>query len=229
MKNKLHSGEVRTKKYPLSRVAFLIVFFAFFSITDLWAQKVTLIFSQTRLERVMDEISRQTHYTFAFSPEIVDITRNVSIRMTNADLDSALKELFAGTNISYRISDKKIFLADPATMKQKQSWIVSGKVTDEQGAPIVGATILLRGTTRGTTSNADGAYRIAVRNSDQSPVLLFSFIGYDLEQVPVSPSRSIVNVTMHASSTAIQDVVVTALGITRQGQSLGYAVSKVDN
>ena len=229
MKNKLHSGEVGSKKYPLARIAFLIVFFVFSSTTNLWAQKVTLIFSQTRLERVLDEISRQTHYTFAFSPEVVDVTRNVSIRKTNADLKEILTELFAGTRISYRIADRKIFLADRATMKQEQTWTVSGKISDEQGSPIVGATILLQGTTRGTTSNADGSYRITVRESDRSPVLLFSFIGYDLQQIPVSPTRSIVNVTMRASSTAIQDVVVTALGITRQEQSLGYAVSKVDN
>lgn len=229
MKNKLHSGEVGSKKYPLARIAFLIVFFVFSSTTNLWAQKVTLIFSQTRLERVLDEISRQTHYTFAFSPEVVDVTRNVSIRKTNADLKEVLTELFAGTRISYRIADRKIFLADRATMKQEQTWTVSGKISDEQGSPIVGATILLQGTTRGTTSNADGSYRITVRESDRSPVLLFSFIGYDLQQIPVSPTRSIVNVTMRASSTAIQDVVVTALGITRQEQSLGYAVSKVDN
>lgn len=76
---------------------------------------------------------------------------------------------------------------------------------------------------------ADGDYRIAIQEGDTSPVLLFSFIGYDLRNIPVSSSRSVVNVTMKSTSTAIQNVVVTALGLTREEKSLGYAVSKVNN
>ncbi len=229
MKNKLHSGKVRQKKTLLLRFAFLFVFFTFLSAAEVRAQKVTLMFSEAKLERVMEEITRQTQYTFAFSREVVDVNRTVSVRVTDTDLNAALMKIFSGTRISFRISGKKIFLSDKNATAGNSSWTVSGKVSDEKGEPIVGVSVLLRGTARGTTTNAEGGYRIVIRDSDESPVLLFSFIGYDLQHIPVSPSRSIVNVTMKTSSTAIQQVVVTALGITRKEQSLGYAVSKVNN
>lgn len=163
----------------------------------------------------------QTGLPFAFSREVVDVNRTISIQLTNAELSSALTQIFAGTRISFRITDRRILLADRETMKQSGSWIVTGKVTDENGAPIVGATVLLQGTTRGTTTNAEGDYRIAILETDTSPTLLFSFIGYDLRNIPVSSTRSIVNVTMKSSSTAIQNVVVTALGPDPRGKIAG--------
>lgn len=229
MKNKLQSAEVRQKKRPYARLICLFFFFTLFSIPELRAQKVTLLFSDAKIERIMEEITRQTNLPFAFSREVVDVNRTVSIQLTNADLSAALTQMFAGTRISFRITDRRILLADRDTMKQNGQWFVMGKVTDENGSPIVGATVLLQGTTRGTTTNADGDYRIAIQEGDTSPVLLFSFIGYDLRNIPVSSSRSVVNVTMKSTSTAIQNVVVTALGLTREEKSLGYAVSKVNN
>lgn len=229
MKNKLQSAEVRQKKRPYARLICLFFFFTLFSIPELRAQKVTLLFSDAKIERIMEEITRQTNLPFAFSREVVDVNRTVSIQLTNADLGAALTQMFAGTRISFRITDRRILLADRDTMKQNGQWFVTGKVTDENGSPIVGATVLLQGTTRGTTTNADGDYRIAIQEGDTSPVLLFSFIGYDLRNIPVSSSRSVVNVTMKSTSTAIQNVVVTALGLTREEKSLGYAVSKVNN
>lgn len=229
MKNKLQSAEVRQKKRPYARLICLFFFFTLFSIPELRAQKVTLLFSDAKIERIMEEITRQTSLPFAFSREVVDVNRTVSIQLTNADLGAALTQMFAGTRISFRITDRRILLADRDTMKQNGQWFVTGKVTDENGSPIVGATVLLQGTTRGTTTNADGDYRIAIQEGDTSPVLLFSFIGYDLRNIPVSSSRSVVNVTMKSTSTAIQNVVVTALGLTREEKSLGYAVSKVNN
>lgn len=229
MKNKLQSAEVRQKKRPYARLICLFFFFTLFSIPELRAQKVTLLFSDAKIERIMEEITRQTSLPFAFSREVVDVNRTVSIQLTNADLGAALTQMFAGTRISFRITDRRILLADRDTMKQNGQWFVTGKVTDENGAPIAGATVLLQGTTRGTTTNAEGDYRIAIQEGDTSPVLLFSFIGYDLRNIPVSSSRSIVNVTMKSTSTAIQNVVVTALGLTREEKSLGYAVSKVNN
>lgn len=229
MKNKLQSAESPAKKCPCARLLCLFFLFTLFSVPELKAQKVTLLFSDAKTERIMEEITRQTGLPFAFSREVVDVNRTISIQLTNAELSSALTQIFTGTRISFRITDRRILLADRETMKQSGSWIVTGKVTDENGAPIVGATVLLQGTTRGTTTNAEGDYRIAILETDTSPTLLFSFIGYDLRNIPVSSTRSIVNVTMKSSSTAIQNVVVTALGLTREEKSLGYAVSKVNN
>lgn len=108
-----------------------------------------------------------------------------------------------------------------------QSRQVTGKVLDFDGTtPLVGCTVVVDGTSNGVITDLNGAYSIKV-DSDES-VLVFSSLGYDDQKFTVG-SRTVIDVTMQQSNTRIDDVVVTALGLSRQEKSLGYAVSKVDN
>lgn len=107
-----------------------------------------------------------------------------------------------------------------------QSRTVTGKVTaKEDGSVIPGANVVLKGTNRGTASNANGSYSIDV-NGD-NPILIVSFVGYDPQEIVVG-SRSIVDVTMTLNSSTLNEVVVTALGIKREEKSLGYSIGKID-
>lgn len=104
--------------------------------------------------------------------------------------------------------------------------IVSGTISDAQsGEPIPGATILIKGTSTGTTTDLDGNYRIQVK--DENSVLVFSFIGYLTLEEAVG-SRSVIDLPMRADITQLNEVVVTALGIERDSRTLGYSVSNVD-
>jgi TonB-linked SusC/RagA family outer membrane protein len=107
-----------------------------------------------------------------------------------------------------------------------QDRIVTGKVTSqEDGQGMPGINVVLKGTQRGTSTNASGEYSIEV--SGNNPVLVFSFVGYNVEEVPVN-GRSIVNVIVTPSTENLQEVVVTALGIQREKRSLGYSVGTVE-
>jgi hypothetical protein len=107
-----------------------------------------------------------------------------------------------------------------------QSRTVTGKVSDSSdGSAIPGVNVVLKGTLKGTSSNANGSYSITL--DDANPVLIFSFVGYNPIEVPVG-SRSVVDVSMSLSSSTLNEVVVTALGIKREEKSLGYSVAKVD-
>jgi TonB-linked SusC/RagA family outer membrane protein len=97
---------------------------------------------------------------------------------------------------------------------------VTGKVTDNTGQPVPGVTVLIEGTTTGVATGTDGTYAITV---PADGVLLFSSIGMETQRVPVS-NRSVINVTMTESSIAVEEVVVTALGIEKEKKALGYAV-----
>ena len=100
---------------------------------------------------------------------------------------------------------------------------VTGRVTGEDGLGIPGASVLERGTTNGTVTNLDGDYSLRVANN---ATLVFSFMGYTSQEVPVQ-GRSSINVTLQVSTLAVDEVVVTALGIKRQSKALGYAVTEV--
>lgn len=107
-----------------------------------------------------------------------------------------------------------------------QTRTVTGKVTSqEDGTTMPGVNIILKGTQKGTSTNASGNYTIEV--SSPNTTLVFSFVGYDALEVPVG-NRSVVDVTMLPGAENLKEVVVTALGIKREEKSLGYSVGKID-
>lgn len=106
-----------------------------------------------------------------------------------------------------------------------QTRTVTGKVTSkEDGAAMPGVNILLKGTQKGTSTNATGNYSIEVGSN---AVLVFSFVGYEATEIPVG-NRSTIDLAMDLSAESLKEVVVTALGIKREEKSLGYSVGKVD-
>ena len=126
--------------------------------------------------------------------------------------------------------DLKIILATflmalvmlPVMAQERQ---VTGTVYEPDGVtPVFGATVVLKGTTTGTSTDARGAYSIRV--SGANPILEVQFLGYIKQELPVG-SQSVINVTLQEEAIEVSAVVVTALGLTREEKSLGYAVSKV--
>lgn len=120
-----------------------------------------------------------------------------------------------------------VILLLPAAGAWAQGRTIKGHVFDTDGKnPLIGAAIIVKGTTNGVTSSVDGTYSIKV-NSDND-VLVFQSLGYDSQEIPVG-SRTAIDVTMKESTQKIDEVVVTALGITRSEKSVGYAITKVSS
>lgn len=105
-----------------------------------------------------------------------------------------------------------------------QEKIISGTVVDDSGLPLPGATIVVENTTRGVSTDFDGNYSISAAVNE---VLIFSFVGYTDQRITVGSSDTN-NVTLQAGN-ELEEVVVTSLGIKREKQALGYAVSEVDS
>lgn len=102
---------------------------------------------------------------------------------------------------------------------------VSGVVTADDGSTLPGVNITLKGTTRGITTDADGKYSISVPSSG---TLVFSFVGYLSQNIPVG-SKTTINVTLVSDTQQLGEVVVTALGISRERKSLGYSTATISN
>ena len=101
---------------------------------------------------------------------------------------------------------------------------ISGVVSDNDGLPLPGATVLIQGTTTGVTTDFDGNFSI---NASEGQILEFSFVGYETAVVTVG-SSNVINISL-SLGTQLEEVIVTSLGITREKRALGYAVSEVDN
>ncbi|MFD1141408.1 SusC/RagA family TonB-linked outer membrane protein [Larkinella insperata] len=102
---------------------------------------------------------------------------------------------------------------------------ITGTVTDEKGNELAGATVTIKGSTRGTNTDGSGRFRISV--PDDQAVLVFSYIGYTSQEVVVG-SQSVINVKLNPGDMSLNEVVVTALGVSKEARTLGYAVTTVD-
>ncbi|MCB0373882.1 MAG: TonB-dependent receptor plug domain-containing protein, partial [Muricauda sp.] len=103
---------------------------------------------------------------------------------------------------------------------------ITGTVSDEMGTPLPAVNIVEKGTNNGVTSDFDGNYSITV--SDSGATLVFSYLGFKSYETPIS-GRSTINVTLEEDTQLLDEVVVTALGISREKKSLGYAVTEVES
>lgn len=131
---------------------------------------------------------------------------------------------FFGRLVLFLIITLTSFLQVSAIVYQQQT--VSGKVTDANGQPLSGVSIVIRGTTQGTVTNADGNYSIS--DVSGNAILHFSFVGMQPQDVSVG-NQVVINVSMKEEAIGLGEVVVTALGIRKESKSLGYGTSQVSS
>jgi TonB-linked SusC/RagA family outer membrane protein len=117
-----------------------------------------------------------------------------------------------------------LLVAGCASTALAQELKVTGKVVDDKGAALPGVNVLIKGSTKGTSTDVSGNYTISLSSGTES--LIFSFIGYGSKDVPVA-GQSVVNVTLIEDATQLGEVVVTALGIERSAKTLTYATQQL--
>ena len=105
-----------------------------------------------------------------------------------------------------------------------QQRTITGKVTDDKGAPIPGASVVVKGTNAGTSTNTDGSFSISV--PAKATRLVVSFVNMQDVEIDIG-NQSVLNVTMQTSAKNLQEVVVTSLGIARDKRSLGYSIQNL--
>jgi len=116
-----------------------------------------------------------------------------------------------------------VLFAIGATMAQRT---ISGTVTDVEGLPLIGASILVKGTSTGTVTDIDGNYTLNVPEGNNT--LVFSYTGFATQEVEIGASN-VINVTMTEAAEQLTEVVVTGLGIRKEKKALGYGVTTLDN
>lgn len=122
---------------------------------------VTLKVADVRLEQVLDAIEQQTTYLFVYNKD-VDVDRKISVDVTNMALRSVLDQIFKSSNITYAVENTSVVLSVSNDAVKADSGVISGVVLDANGAPVIGAAIIVKGTTIGTSSNVDGNFSLQV-------------------------------------------------------------------
>ena len=189
---------------------------------------VTLRVSDAPLEQVLSAIEKQTTYLFVYDKN-VDVARRVSIDVKDTPLNNVLNTLFQSSDIAYAVENTSIVLSQKAPDAQPgQPVTVTGKVVDASGMPVIGAAVIIKGTTIGTSTGVDGDFSLQVPPPSADAVLEINYLGYEPIAQAVG-SRTNITFTLRESAVDVDAVVVTALGIKRSEKALSYNVQQVNS
>ena len=202
----------------------------FLAVPVQWAMaQLTLSTPRTTLGTVIKQIQSQSKYQFFYNDKLSTITVE-PLKVKDASLEQVLSTLLKDKAVSYKIEENIIYLSEkgdsnPVQQQSGKERTITGQVLDSKGAPLIGVSILVKGTTDGAITDLDGNYKIITKSNN--PVIVYSYIGYKTQEVPLKGQTSI-NITLMDDTQVIDEVVVTALGIKRSEKALSYNVTQVD-
>ncbi len=192
-------------------------------------KKISLAMKDAAIRDVLYAIQKQSEFYFLYNSELIDVTKKVDITIEEEKVDQVLTRLFNKNEVDFLIKDRYIVLTpvggNAELFAEQQQPAVSGKVTDESGQPLPGVTIVIKGTTRGTVTNADGEYNLT--NLPEDATLVFSFVGMRSHEVVVG-NQTRINVRMEQETIGIEEVVAIGYGTQRKATLTG-SVSGISN
>lgn len=181
--------------------------------------RVNIQVKNVATSQVLSEIEKQTDYLFVYNKKEVDLNRKTSVDAVNQTTAEVLSQLFEGTDIVFAIEGENIMLMKRsdaeklhATKGTQQARIVTGIVTDKDGVPVIGANVVVKGTTNGTITDMDGKFSLEV---PEGATLRISYIGYKDQTVAIS-SQSNYAITLREDAEALDEVVIVGFGTQKK-------------
>lgn len=188
------------------------------------SSKITIKRKNISLQEALAEVRKLTHMSISYNDSQLPVNR-ISLDIEKQPLEQALKVILKGTGFTYLIKDNYIMIVPEQNIKKARSRNISGNVVDAKGEPLIGVTVIEKGTTNGAVTDLDGNYKITTKTA--TPVLVFSYVGYQAKETHAT--ENIVNIVLEDGAQELGEVVVTALGIKRSEKALSYNVQKVGN
>lgn len=223
-----------TKLWKIMR---LCVFFLFLMAAQVWASdsysqstRLTLNMKDTRVLDILGEIEEKSEFYFLFNQKLVDVERKVDVEADQKKIEDILQDLFAGTNVNYLVVNRQIVLttssleipqAGQAAVQQEKA--VSGRVTDQGNIPLPGVTVVIKGTSLGTITDADGIYTLT--NVPSSATLVFSFVGMRTQEVVVN-NQTRINIQLSEETIGLEEVIAVGYGVQKKTNLTG-SVSEI--
>lgn len=187
-------------------------------------EKINLSFKGIPLKEAMKKIEKESNYTFFYDATETNVNQPVTLNVKNSPLRISLYEMLRSTNLTFKIQKKQIVLLLKSTesIKKGKEKQVSGLITDEAGEPIIGATILIKGTIKGALTDINGKYSISANEGD---ILEIRYVGYKTTEVKIGNSNT-TNVTLTEANVNLKDIVVVGYG-TQKKESVVSSVNSV--
>ena len=205
---------------------------------DILNKNVTISLVDVSLENALTQLEKSAQVSFSFNSRMEGMKQKVSINAKNEALSSVLDRVLKPLNISYAQVSNRIVLRKEGDNKtgllleenksvnmseaQTADIPIKGTVNDEKGEKLPGVSITIKGTTRGSTTNANGEYSIAV--TDNKAILVFSYVGYEPQEVVVG-NQTKINATLKVDNKTLEEVVVVGYGSVKKSDLTGSVSS----
>ena len=211
MKNTLSVARVPRPLQKLLLIMKLTCILTIFCVLDTFAnanaQTVTLNMQGAEISKVLSSIERQSNFRFLYNSRLKDLKQKVDVAFDNADINDVMATLFARTRLTYRRLENNL-IAIRSEEGPDQDVTISGKVTDDAGAPIEGASVSVKGGSRGTSTNVTGDFSLAV---PANATIVISAVGFMTQEQAVGNQTSF-DIKMVPSNIKLDEVVVIGYG-----------------
>ncbi len=201
--------------------------------------KVSIDVENATVLEVIDNIESNTRFNFIYNTKHVNLQRKLSLKLNKGHIDKVLKQLFENTNTNYKVKGTQVILWQSLTDKVSKAptidhisvepmvvqSIITGMVTDVNGTPLPGASILEKGTTNGVQTDFDGNFSIDVSN--ENATLVVYYIGYTTQEIALN-GRTTISIILEESAVSMDEVVVVGYGSVQKSDVTG-AVSSISS
>ncbi len=196
-------------------------------------RRLTLEAKDRQIKKVFEDIEKATEVRFVYSSQVIGSSQKVSIHESNTTLSQVLDQLLKPLKVKYELVGRKVVLStdlirnksgDKNTAENESglapaaAQITTGKVTDEKSAALAGVNVILKGTQKGSTTDADGKYSIEV--PDENAILIFSFVGYKSQEIQVG-TKTEITVSLLPEDKALEEIIVVGYGTQKQREVTG--------
>lgn len=188
-----------------------------------FAQHVSLTMNNVTVKQAMDALKKQSGYSFVFSSEDVDTKKKVSVDADDQKVEEVVRQILDGQSVTYEIKGKNIVVRSIAqTSSSQQKKTITGTIVDPSGMPVIGANVMVKGTTNGTITDMDGKFSLEVASG---ATLMVSYIGFANQEIKVSNQTNL-SIALKEDAEALDELVVVGYG-TQKKSDLTGSVSSV--
>lgn len=218
------------KKIPLVMKLFFVFMLSsisFLHASDSYAQtaRISLDIKNQTVQEVLEQIEAESDFSFFYNDRHVDLNRKVSVSVNDTDIFKILEAVFSGTNVGYSVVENRIVLSIKSSnpvIAQKEKKI-TGTVVDVTGIPVVGANVMIKGTTNGTVTDIDGKFSLSAEKGD---ILEVSYIGYLPCERKIG-NESTLAIILKEDMKVLDEIVVTGYGGTVSRSKLTNSITTV--
>lgn len=217
-------------KIPIAmRITVVLLFVLFFhakgEIAYSQSARISLDLKNATIEEVLNAIEENSEFYFLYNNKLINVDRRVNVAVKNKPITSVLDNVFDNMDVQYKVDDRQIILSKRSLMQSEavlQSRKITGVVKDDRGEPIIGASVVLQGTTQGTVTDLDGNFSLQV---PEKGVLKISYIGY-IQQFVKIDGQEILSVVLKEDTQKLDEVVVIGYG-TQKKMNLTGSVATI--